>query len=160
MLIDNGTTFLTYEEMIKRYEKYGGTRAVFDRLLADGLPAHGQTMVKVCDDLELPIVYDDGTGSRAGRGTYVFDLAEVEAWELSRKCIGCKNGMPGCGLLPAYRDSLFNRKRQPWNLAGAWVGLVVTACYATVHPIIGLMAVSVFTVLLYDQIMRKKTGHT
>ena len=90
-------------------------------------------------------------------GMLIFDISTVIQWEMQKKCIGCGNGLPGCGLLPAYRDSLFYRKKNPAMFALYFLCFVLSAFQAICapNPIFGYAALSVFTVCLYDQTMRK-----
>ena len=84
-------------------------------------------------------------------------METLKEWELRKKCIGCHKGLPGCGLLPAYKEYLVGRKRSPAKTGGYLLGLlgaVYVACF-TPHAIAGYAAVAVFTVCMYDQSMRK-----
>lgn len=86
-----------------------------------------------------------------------FDTEKVMEWEMRRKCIGCGKGLPGCGLLPAYRDYLFGRKRSAGLTALYLLCFLLSIYQAVFTPfaIAGYAATAVFTVCLYDQSMRK-----
>jgi hypothetical protein len=94
---------------------------------------------------------------QGGEEAMTFDPEKVTDWEMKRKCIGCGKGLPGCGLLPAYKDYFFKRKRSAGKTALYLFGFLLSV-YQTVfigNAVPGLAAITVFTVCLYDQSMRK-----
>lgn len=133
----NKKTVLSMEDMAERYNI--GTAGIEQIYLPLGLPYR-----KAEKSAEM-----------------TFDPAEVTEWEMKVKCVGCGKGLPGCGLLPAYRSYLFGRKKNPGKIALFLICFLLSIyqCVFTPHVIAGYAALTVFSVLLYDQNMRKGGRH-
>lgn len=131
------------EDMAERY--HATPEFIYRVLLPFGIP------------YEMKSRYEEKNGRFADVETMEFDTEKVMEWELKTKCIGCGRGLPGCGLLPAYRDYLFHRKRSAGRTAFYLLCFLLSVYQSvfTPHIFTGMGAVLVFTICLYDQSMRK-----